>query len=203
VSASATGDGGQSHTVHQLLRQLPEGKLLWTYRESKTRKFTSLKREPLEFMSRFLQHTLPRGFARVRTFGWLHPAAKVRANRVRALLHEKPLLTNAEKQTWNPPSEQTLQPPVLLHTGSSTVLAHRLRADGIIRRDKALAPVTLLAAAAVGAKASASQYFPQSFPRRSKSSEPAPRLRSTRECRQPSAALQVIYIPSLVRQRSR
>jgi hypothetical protein len=27
-------------------------------------------------MSRFLQHTLPRGFARVRTFGWLHPAAK-------------------------------------------------------------------------------------------------------------------------------
>jgi len=47
----------------------------------------------------FLQHTLPPHFARVRTFGWLHPAAKVRANRVRALLHQAPLLTPAEQQT--------------------------------------------------------------------------------------------------------
>jgi hypothetical protein len=38
-----------------------------------------------------MQHTLPRGFARVRTFGWQHPAAKVRGNRVRALLREEPL----------------------------------------------------------------------------------------------------------------
>jgi hypothetical protein len=41
---------------------------------------------------------------------WLHPAAKVRANRVRALLRQRPLLTTAQKQTWNPPSEPTLQP---------------------------------------------------------------------------------------------
>ena len=40
-------------------------------------------------------------FARVRTFGWLHPAAKVRANRVRALLRQQPLLTPAEEQTWH------------------------------------------------------------------------------------------------------
>ena len=91
-------------TANRPVTQLPEGKLLWTYRESKTRQFTSLKLEPLEFMSRFLQHVLPRGFARVRTFGWLHPAAKVRANRVRALLREKPLLTPAEVQTWKPPA---------------------------------------------------------------------------------------------------
>ena len=62
-------------------------------------------------MSRFLQHTLPRGFARVRTFGWLHPAAKVRANRVRALLRQAPVLTPAEQQTWNPPADPDLEPP--------------------------------------------------------------------------------------------
>jgi Putative transposase/Transposase zinc-binding domain len=84
---------------------LPEGKLLWTYRESKTRQFTSLKLDPLEFLSRFLQHVLPPGFARVRTFGWLHPAAKVRLNRVRALLRLKPVLTPAEVQTWHPLAE--------------------------------------------------------------------------------------------------
>jgi hypothetical protein len=73
-------------------------------------------------MSRFLQHTLPRGFARVRTFGWLHPAAKVRANRVRALLHEKPLLTAAEKQTWHPPVDR---PADLRHRWSLQRLALR------------------------------------------------------------------------------
>ena len=56
-------------------------------------------------MRRFLQHILPRHFARVRTFGWLHPAARVRGNRVRALLREQPRLTDAEKQTWKPPAD--------------------------------------------------------------------------------------------------
>ena len=62
-------------------------------------------------MRRFLQHILPRGFTRVRTFGWLHPAAKVRANRVRALLRQPPLLTPAQEQTWNPPGAPGLEPP--------------------------------------------------------------------------------------------
>ena len=62
-------------------------------------------------MARFLQHILPRSFARVRTFGWLHPAAKVRANRVRALLGQQPLLTPAEEHTWNPPADPDLEPP--------------------------------------------------------------------------------------------
>jgi hypothetical protein len=92
-------------TGNRKVTLLPEGKVLWTYRQSKTRKFTSIKLESLDWMSRFLQHTLPRSFARVRTFGWLHPAARVRANRVRALLREKPILTAAEKETWQPPAD--------------------------------------------------------------------------------------------------
>jgi len=103
-------------TSNRKVQLLAEGKVLWTYRQSKTRQFTSLKLDPLDFMSRFLQHVLPCGFARVRTFGWLHPAAKVRANRVRALLRQKPVLTPAEEQTWKPPAAaaqpQTPKPEV-------------------------------------------------------------------------------------------
>jgi hypothetical protein len=98
-------------TSNRIVQQLPEGKLRWDYRESKTGKFTSIQLDRLEFMGRFLQHILPRSLARVRTFGWLHPAAKVRANRVRALLGQAPLLTQAEEQTWNPPADPDWELP--------------------------------------------------------------------------------------------
>jgi hypothetical protein len=98
-------------TSNRILTQLPEGKLRWDYRHSKTGRFTSIPLDPLEFMGRFLQHILPRSFARVRTFGWFHPAAKVRANRVRALLGKAPVLSPAEQQAWNPPSEPVLEMP--------------------------------------------------------------------------------------------
>ena len=90
---------------------LPEGKVQWNYRESQTGRHTSLQLAPLDLMGRFLQHILPRGFARVRTFGWLHPAAKVRANRVRALLRQPPLLTSAEQQAWDPPTTPDVESP--------------------------------------------------------------------------------------------
>jgi hypothetical protein len=96
-------------TNNRKVPQLPDGRLLWRYRESQSGKLTSLKLQPMEFMRRFLQHTLPKGFARVRTFGWLHPAARKRANRVRALLGQAPLLSAAEQETWNPPPDPDLE----------------------------------------------------------------------------------------------
>jgi hypothetical protein len=92
-------------TSNRVVPRLPDGQLRWDYRESKTGTLASIQLEPLEFIRRFLQHILPRGFARVRTFGWLHPAAKVRGNRVRALLNQNPVLTPTEKETWNPPAD--------------------------------------------------------------------------------------------------
>jgi hypothetical protein len=98
-------------TSNRTLKSLPQGKLRWDYKDSRTGKPASIPLDPIEFMRRFLQHILPRGFARVRTFGWLHPAAKVRGNRVRALLGQQPLLTPAEKETWNLPAGTDLDPP--------------------------------------------------------------------------------------------
>ena len=65
---------------------------------------------------------VPRGFARVRTFGWLHPAAKVRGNRVRALLRQAPWLTPAEQETWKPPV-QLPQPASKLPVDQTTPVA--------------------------------------------------------------------------------
>jgi hypothetical protein len=97
-------------TSNRPVQLRPDGKVRWPYRESQTGRDTALDLAPLDWMSRLLQHTLPRGFARVRTFGWLHPAAKVRANRVRALLRELPRLSPAEQQAWQPPADPEAEP---------------------------------------------------------------------------------------------
>jgi hypothetical protein len=97
-------------TGNRLVHRLPDGRVLWPYRDSKTGRPASLVLPALDWMSRFLQHILPPHFARVRTFGWLHPAAKVRANRVRALLGEQPLLSAAEQAAWHQPEEKPPPP---------------------------------------------------------------------------------------------
>jgi hypothetical protein len=98
-------------TSNRKVQLLPDGKVRWTYRESNTGRPASIQLQPLEFMARFLQHVLPRGYARVRTFGWLHPAAKVRGNRVRALLRQPPLLSPAQQQAWQPPPDPETELP--------------------------------------------------------------------------------------------
>jgi len=116
-------------TANRKLPLLPEGKVRWDYRASKTGRPAAIQLEPLELIRRFLQHVLPRNFARVRTFGWLHPAAKVRANRVRALLRKPPLLSPAEQAAWHPPGEPAGQmerpaPDVPPHPQSATKNPH-------------------------------------------------------------------------------
>ena len=92
-------------TGNRPLQMLPSGQVLWPYRNSKTGQYETIPLAPTEFIRRFLQHVLPKGFCRVRLFGWLHPAGKIRGNRVRALLQEAPILTAQEHQTWQQISE--------------------------------------------------------------------------------------------------
>ena len=56
----------------------------WTHRQSGQSRVTSVKGR--EFLRLFLQHVLPRGFTRVRHFGYLSAAAKERYDRLRTLL---------------------------------------------------------------------------------------------------------------------
>ncbi len=89
-------------TGNRPLQLLSTGQVRWPYRDSSTGQHKTIALEPTELIRRFLQHVLPRGFCRVRLFGWLHPAAKIRGNRVRALLKQAPILTPQERQAWQP-----------------------------------------------------------------------------------------------------
>lgn len=64
------------------------GYITFAYRDNEGRRQT--RRLPAEkFLHLYLQHVLPRGFQRVRYYGWLSPAAKTRFQRIAALLDWK------------------------------------------------------------------------------------------------------------------
>jgi Putative transposase len=60
--------------------------ITFTYRDGKDHRIQTVRLAPEQFLHRFLQHVLPKGFQRVRYFGWLSPAAKSRFERITALL---------------------------------------------------------------------------------------------------------------------
>ena len=64
--------------------------ITFTYRDGKTGAWRPMRLPAERFLHRFLQHVLPRGFQRVRYFGWLAPAAQARGQRILALLDWKP-----------------------------------------------------------------------------------------------------------------
>jgi len=104
-------------TGNRRVKLWPEGQVRWPYRSSQTQQWTHADLTPEELIRRFLQHVLPQGYCRVRAFGWFHPAAKVRLNKVRALLRLTPVLSVAQQQTWQIPkgllpAEPPPMPPV-------------------------------------------------------------------------------------------
>ena len=97
-------------TGNRRLPVQPDGRLRWRYRDSTTRAGRHVDLEPFELLRRFLQHVLPRGFHRVRRFGWWHPGGRVKLNRVRALLRQAPVLSETERATWQPPAADVTEP---------------------------------------------------------------------------------------------
>jgi hypothetical protein len=63
--------------------------ITFRYRDSDDGQWKPAQLTPTEFIRRFLQHVLPRGFQRVRYFGWLSAAAKKKRQRISALLDWK------------------------------------------------------------------------------------------------------------------
>ena len=62
------------------------------YRDAKTGHWEVARLTGEQFLQRFLQHVLPRGFARIRYYGWRSAAALKRWERILALLDWKPPL---------------------------------------------------------------------------------------------------------------
>ncbi|RJR23324.1 MAG: hypothetical protein C4582_05515 [Desulfobacteraceae bacterium] len=66
------------------------GQLTFRYRDSKNHATHTKTLPVLKFISRFLQHVLPRGFQKVRTYGLLHPKQHHLLHLVKEQLHPKP-----------------------------------------------------------------------------------------------------------------
>lgn len=76
------------------------------YRDRKIGRRRSCRLSGEEFMRRFLQHVLPRGFHKVRYFGLWHPSHRQNANRVRQMLQ----LQGPARPDPQQPAERALDP---------------------------------------------------------------------------------------------
>jgi len=72
------------------------GLVTFRYKESETDKIKTMILSTIEFIRRFLQHVLPKGFQKVRYFGFLHPKNKIQFNTLMLILNPK---LHAEKDT--------------------------------------------------------------------------------------------------------
>lgn len=68
------------------LRWQDDRRVCFAYQDRATGRERTLTLSGQAFLHRFLQHVLPKGFRRVRTYGWLSPAARARYEALRALL---------------------------------------------------------------------------------------------------------------------
>ena len=94
------------------LERFENGQVTFRYRDNRTRQLRHLTLCAEEFIRRFLLHTLPRSFAKVRYYGLFSPAARSQ------LEHARTLLTAAAA-----PLSTTAQPPTAgLLTGAATPL---------------------------------------------------------------------------------
>lgn len=66
-----------------------QGQVTFRYRDSKTRRMTRRVLPAETFLWKLLTHVLPRGFRRVRDYGFLHANARLKLKRVQLLLQVK------------------------------------------------------------------------------------------------------------------
>jgi len=63
-----------------------DGRVTFTYREVGSNRQRKMTLDAMEFLRRFLQHVLPSGFPKVRSYGFLSPAAAISLDLVRWLI---------------------------------------------------------------------------------------------------------------------
>ncbi len=118
VNSRPVGNGSQAlaYLSHYLLRvaisnkrilSMANGQVTFQYKESKTgeRKTCTLPAEA--FIGRFLQHVLPKGFVKIRYFGYLGTAKRPLLKRLRILL----LISNPVQQVVVPTHKPTSSDP--------------------------------------------------------------------------------------------
>ena len=94
--------------------KLENGQVTFRYRESKTRHWKTCTLPAEEFIRRFLQHVLPKGFQKVRYYGFFAPSQRHRLAQVQGLLGLDSLPRPEKPPVEDRPAKPvTPDPPVL------------------------------------------------------------------------------------------
>jgi hypothetical protein len=57
-----------------------------SYKKQKSNRVRKIKLDPMEFIRRFLQHVLPKGFMKIRYYGFMHPSCAVTLDTLKAII---------------------------------------------------------------------------------------------------------------------
>jgi len=113
--------------TNKRLLKMDQDKVTFRYKDTKSGKWRLMTLPVMQFIQRFLQHCLPKGFIKVRYYGFLGPKGRdARIRRVRALIKEK--------DEAAPDEYQTAEPLRCRHCGGSLRLVRRLFKIGPITK---------------------------------------------------------------------
>jgi hypothetical protein len=68
------------------IKSIENNAIKFTYKDRERKTWKTTKLEPMEFIRRFLQHVLPRGFMKIRHYGFLNPNSAFSINRMYELI---------------------------------------------------------------------------------------------------------------------
>jgi len=107
--------------------KVAEGQVTFRYTPSGSQKSKLCTVPAEEFIRRFLQHVLPKGFVKVRYYGLFAPGQRHRLKQARELLGAvpEPAVTTQETDTDGPPGEQ--KPALLCPKCGQPMARHKLR----------------------------------------------------------------------------
>jgi len=103
------------------LKREENGDISYTYQDRETKQWKKLRKSPEDFLSLLKRHVLPKGFRRLREYGFLAPAAK----KTLALLR---VLTQSPS-VENPPEKEKYQPECRCCKGKMSLLVRGVSED--------------------------------------------------------------------------
>ncbi len=90
------------------LERIENGKVTFRYRHNRSQQLRRETVTGVEFIRRFLQHTLPRGCAKVRYYAIWSPACREQLEQARTLLGAAISTASLDSAPDTPPTEQAL-----------------------------------------------------------------------------------------------
>lgn len=91
--------------------------VFFKYKKVNSNRWRTMRIEVMEFMRRFLQHVLPKGFMKVRHYGFLNPNCNTLLEKIRGLIHLAHGFWLKEPEAHN----KTIKTPYCRHCGGALI----------------------------------------------------------------------------------